>query len=798
MRFTILWLKQFLDTNATIEEIAHTLTMTGLEVEDVDNRQEELNAFTVAEIVETIAHPEANKLKICKVNTGSKILQIVCGAPNARGGIKVALAQVGAIIPNGKLKIKKSRIRNIESCGMLCSADELNIGSHSSGIIELPDNAIIGEHIAKYFGLDDPVIHINITPNRADSLGVYGIARDLAASGIGKLKPLKIPKINTTFKSNITLAINNEIACPFFAIREIKNIDNKERPTWLKNYLQNIGLKSISPIVDITNYISYTFGQPMHAYDKSKIKDKLIVETLDDLTKFKALNEKEYELIKEDLIIRDTKEIHCLAGIIGSHKSSCTINTTSIILEAASFNPNFITSSGRRLNIDTDSRYRFERNVDREFTLNALDYATNLITSICGGEASEVIYKGNNKLPVQTLEFPLNFFKSRTSLEIDKETIISILSKLGFKCVLNQEIINIEIPSWRYDVSIKEDIVEEIIRIYGYDKLPQVPLPNANRSKVIPYYQRRISDIKRLLATNGYTEIVSWSFMDSKIAQLFASLNEELIIANPISSDLNYMRPSILPNLIKIVHNNINRSFKDLSLFEIGPIFEDTNDNNLITSVAGIRTGLTVPKNNYGTSRLFDVFDIKADIELILNHFGLNINKCQIKNNALSYFYPTKSASLTLGKKIISYFGQIHPTILKQFNINSDIMAFELLISKLPIGKEKFGKKTELISSDYQMVIRDYAFIVDINQPVGEILEAIRNIDRKLIKAVSLFDLYYGDKIQSGEKSIAISISIQDNSKTLSEEDIDALDKSILLMMNQKFSALLRDGNINH
>ena len=791
MKFTLSWLKNFLDTESSLEEITNRLTMIGLEVEEIIDRRTELAAFEVAEILETTPHPDAGKLRVCKVKTSSDIVNIVCGAPNARAGIKVVLAKIGTIIPNGNFKIKQSKIRGIESCGMLCSREELNIKGDSSGIIELPDEAIIGSDIAGYFGFDDPVIHINVTPNRADALGVYGIARDLAAAGIGKLKPLVIPVIKEEFSSDTEVRVLNEEACPLFAIREIKNLKNVESPKWLKQHLENIGVGSISAIVDVTNYMSYSFGQPMHAYDADKIKGNLIIDSLSP-EKILALNDKEYELGLGDIIIKDDQEIHCLAGIIGGKNSSCNESTTRILLEAACFDSHYIMRTGRKMMIDTDSRYRFERNVDREFTLKALDYASSLILTICGGSPSAPKVAGNDKLPIRMIEFPFDFFVSRAGFSIKAEEIIAILEKLGFNCKNEKDKIEITIPSWRYDVSIKEDIVEEIVRIYGYDKIPLVPLPTNNIQKIINREQRRFIDIKRLLASHGYTEVISWSFMDSKKAKLFSEIKEELILQNPISSDLDYMRPSILPNLLKIACNNINRSYKDLSLFELGPIFFEADNITPVKSVAGIRIGATLPKNFHIATQDVSIFDIKSDLETIFSYSSLELDKCQIQNIAPSYYHPTRSATISLGKNVIAYFGQIHPSILKSFDIECDVMAFELDLSKLPMTKEKFGKKSKLRISDYQMINRDYAFIIDESQKIGEILK-FRKGYKNLIKNVSLFDIYNGNKIENGKKSIAISVTIQDDNKTLNEQDISNVNQLIIEGVKTKFGACLRE-----
>ncbi len=799
MKFTLSWLKFFLDTEASLEKITHTLTMIGLEVEDVINRSDELASFEVAEIVETSPHPDADKLKLCKVKTSTDLLQIVCGADNARPGIKVVLAKIGTIIPNGNFKIKKSKIRGVESNGMLCSVGELNIKGDDFGIIEMPNHAKIGDKIDKYFGLDDPVIHINVTPNRADSLGVYGIARDLAAAGIGQIKPLEEDVAKGSFITSIEAKINNFDACPLFTLCELNNIQNYQSPKWLQDLLENIGVASVSLIVDVTNYISYSFGQPMHAYDVDKLDGNLSVEVLNSAAKFQALDEREYLLTKNDLVIKDSKNIHCLAGIIGGKDSACSADTNRVILEAACFDSKYVAKSGRRLMIETDSRYRFERNVDLEFTYLALNYAIKMILSICNKQVtdnkvsfSNIKIFGEGKLPTRKIAFPVDFFESKAGFKLRTDEIIKILNKLGFVCKKKENSLDITIPSWRYDVEIKEDIIEEIVRIYGYDNIPLIPLPNIGADRIISREQRRVMDLKRLMAVNGYDEIVSWSFMDSKIATYFTEIKEEFFLTNPISTDLDYMRPSILPNLLKIAYNNLNRSYKDLSFFEIGPVFHDANSLGQLVSLAAIRIGLNLPKNHHFQTNYVDIFDIKLDIATIFASFGLSLDQCQLKKNAPEYYHPGRSSSIMLGKNILGYFGQIHPKITQILEIDADIISFELDLSAIPMSKEKFGKKAEYKLSNYQMINRDYAFVIDNAKEIGEILRFIQNIDKNLIKKVNLFDIYTGNKIESGKKSIAISVTIQSDNKTLTEEDINLIHNAIIAGVAEKFNAVLR------
>lgn len=790
MRFTLSWLKRFLKTDASLDEIAKTLTMTGLEVEDVDDKSKELQDFEVAEIIKADQHPDADKLRVCEVKTKGGILQIVCGAPNARAGIKVVLAKEGVTIPNGGFKIRQSKIRGVDSCGMLCSYDELGIGKDSSGIIELPDDAAIGEKAISYLGKDDPVIHINITPNRADALGVYGVARDLAASGVGNLNPLHIKQVKPSFASKYSLAVADEQACPLFAFVEVRNISNKKSPKWLCDLLDNIGIGSISPVVDITNYISYSFGQPMHAYDAAKISNGLVIDTVSS-GKIQALNGKEYDYQQGDIVIKDDQQTHCIGGIIGGQNSSCSTETSSILLEAASFASINISKTGRRLIVDTDSRYRFERNVDRQFTLQALALAVEMVLEICGGEVSEPKIVGDNKVPARSIDFPVSTLFHKTGLILELNRIVDILTKLGFACNVAGEVIRIEIPSWRYDVSIKEDIIEEIVRIYGYDKLPEINLPQIPKSKVVPAEHKRLSDIKRIMAANGYDEVVTWSFMDSSKAKMFSDIKDELTLQNPISSDLDYMRPSILPNLLGLARNNINRSIDNLSIFEVGPIFHDASDN-YINSLCAIRTGYNASKNSYQDRRAYDVYDVKADLSSVFELSGLDMNKCQFRSQVPSYYHPTRSSAVALGKNTIAYFGQVHPKILKEFDIEQDVFAFELMISQLPYGKEKFGKRAEYNVSDYQIVKRDFAFVVDKSFASIDLINFILNLDKKLIKSVEIFDIYLGDKIDLAKKSIAFSITIQDETKTLEEAEISALSVKIIDGAKEKFGAILR------
>lgn len=831
MKFTLSWLKQFLDTDASLEKIADTLTMIGLEIEEISDRSSDFDKFHIAEIVSADKHPDADKLQICTVKTAAGERQIVCGASNARAGIKVVLADIDAIIPNGEFKIKKSKIRGVESCGMLCSADELNMGSDAAGIIELPEDASLEQSFASFMGFDDPMIYVNVTPNRGDALGVYGIARDLEAAGIGVLKSLSSLKFGNDFmnsngftnsgdlsvisdvkvssKASYDVIIEDEDACPFFATRLIEGVSNKKSPRWLTRLLNNIGLESISPVVDVTNYVCLSFGQPMHVYDASKIAGNITIgvlgksESFKDLNSkdlkgnFAALNDKEYELKEGDLVIKDAKEIICLAGIIGGQNSGSFEDTSKIILEAANFDSDLIANTGRRLVIDTDSRYRFERKIDHNFTKTALDIASNMIMAICSGSPSNVVSSGREAVKKRSLSVPYSFIEARAGFDIGIEIVQSILEKLGFEVTIkgsrdSEKLLDLVISSARNDISIKEDIVEEVMRIYGYDKLPEIALPGVEVNRIITKPQRRVSEFKRVLAASGYDEVVTWSFTDSKLASLFGKLREDLFLQNPISSDLDYMRNSIIPNLLKIAKMNINRGFTDLSIFELGPVFENASDSKVIQHISGVRLGNNIAQNAHEKLRSLDVFDIKADLEILFSVAGLDPSKLMIKNGAPSYYHPTKSASLNLGKNTLGYFGEIHPKILKAYDIENPVIAFEILFSQLPIGKDKYGMRPEYKVSNYQMVSRDFAFVVDESQPVGDMITAIKNSNKKLVQDVSLFDVYAGSNIEQGKKSIAIRVYLQDSTKTLTEEELIGASEQIITLANDKFKAELR------
>ncbi len=800
MRFTFSWLKRFLDTSRSLEEILQGLNSLGLEVESVTDRSD-LKDFKIAHILEAEAHPNASKLKVCRVDDGKQILQVVCGASNARAGIKIVLAPVGSIIPANNMQITLSNIRSVESQGMLCSSDELLLKDKDSfdGIIELDPDAEVGASFMEHHQLNDPVIEIAVTPNRADCLGVYGIARDLHAKGLGRLKELNIPELKSSFTSNKLVEITDSQICSLFIGYEIKNIENKTSPLWLKNLLKNSGLKPISAVVDVTNYVCHSFAQPMHAFDADKI-NKISIRKAKDLEKFAALNDKIYELHQDDIVIADEGEVHCLAGIIGGKISACSNDTKNIFLEAAYFNKDAITISARRHNIITDSKLRFERHVDDHARLAAAKIACQMIAEICGGDFSELKFIGQLSHH-QQIEFQYSLFKKKIGFEIEKPLIKEIISRLGFSWTQkSDDLLVINVPSWR-DCRIPEDILEEIIRIYGYEQIPEIKLPDALSIRTLPDFYKIGIRLSSMAAALGYYEVVTWSFMSQNKAEHFDLINEKLCLQNPISNELSYMRSSIVPNLLDAVLRNQNRSIRDLKLFEVGPIFKGITPEDEFMCLTAVSCGKYEPLNAHNKQRNIDIFDIKADLEFLLREFGISFDDIEIKPISKKYYHPNVAAELEYLDQKIGVFGAIHPKLLQEYGVEQDVFAFELdikLLAKLVFIDEEQGAKppqqnmrrTAYHSSEYQTIQRDFAFVIDEAIPVGKIVAHIKKID-KTIHDVSVFDIYVGQNIPNGKKSVAVNILMHPNKNLLSEE-IEAMCEKIINVVRNDFSGELR------
>ncbi|WP_417827530.1 phenylalanine--tRNA ligase subunit beta [Thalassospira sp.] len=801
MKFTLNWLKQHLDTDASIEVVAEKLTDIGLEIEDVTDRAAALADIRVAHIEEAGQHPDADRLKLCRVNTGEKIIQVVCGAPNARTGLKVALAQPGAIIPIDGSKLKPGKIRGVESQGMMCSTRELCLGEDHDGIIELPEDAEIGAPVAAVLGADDPIIEIGLTPNRPDCTGVRGIARDLAAAGIGTLKadPRQEP-VTGSFDSPIGVAISSDIAAnnavPAFYGRYIRGVKNAESPDWLKARLEAIGLRPISALVDITNLVTHDLGRPLHVFDADKLSGDINVRYATNGEKIAALDNKEYELSDTMVVIADQAKALGIGGVIGGEETGCLEETTNVFVECALFDPISIAKTGRKLQINSDARYRFERGVDPQSIAWGMEVATHLITEICGGEVSHVVQAGEVPNPRNSFDLRIDRIKELGGVAVEADRVIEILTSLGFEVSGSAPVITAVAPSWRPDIIGEADLVEEVLRIVGYDKIPTVPLERESSLPVpaLSPMQKRVGLTRRVLASRGLYETVTWSFTDSRWAKLFGELKDGLYLANPISSDLDVMRPNALINMIAAAGRNQARGFSDLALFEVGPEFfgDQPGDQRLVA--AGLRAGATTARSWTGSRRDVDVFDVKADAQALIDALGTNAANVQVNTDgAPEWYHPGRSAALQLGpKNVLGYFGELHPKVLKALGVKGRVVAFELFVENVPMPKKKGTARPALNASSFQSVERDFAFLLDERVKAEAIIKAAKGADRNLITDVTIFDLYAGKGIEDGKKSLAFSITLQPTKATLTEEEIEAVSKKVVEAVEKATGGSLR------
>lgn len=794
MKFSISWLKEHLDTTASVDEIAETLTKIGLEVEEVFNPASRLDGFVTAEVETYERHPDSDHLGLLTVNTGKEKLQVVCGAPNCRQGLKGIFAPVGVVIPCYNEELKVGKIRGVESFGMMCSEKELGVGEDHNGIIELPANTPIGRPAAEALDID-PVIEINITPNRAECLGVRGVARDLAAAGLGTLKPLKILKTAGTFKSPVNVKVEDFTACPVYVGRYIKNVNNKaETPKWMKDRLTAIGLRPISPLVDITNYINYDMARPLHVFDADKLRGDITVRMAKDGEKFVSLEDKEYMLDDKSLGICDEEGVQCLGGIMGGAAKGCCDETQNVFLECALFTPECIARTGRKFGIDSDSRYRYERWVDPKSNILGSDYATQMILDICGGEASEVVIAGSEPEDERVAYIRPGRIKDLIGIEVSREKIVEILNNLGFKTSEEDGKIKAVSPTWRGDIEGEHDLVEEVVRMIGLDSIPAESLPHGKFPKqVLSPAQRRAVTLKHELASRGMYETVTWSFTDSNLAKDFRKGREPVLLFNPIAADLDEMRPSVLPNLLLAVKNNTARGYGNVALFEVGPEFYGRKPGEQNQVAAGVRCGMTAKKDWNGSARAYDVFDAKADALAAIAAANGPFENAQITLDAPAYYHPGRSGTLRLGKNVLAYFGEIHPGVLKKFGIKQHVMAFEVILSNIPLPRssnDKAKKKLEL--SSFQPVDKDLAFVVDKTVPAVNLMTAAKTADREFIADVRVFDVYEGENLPEGKKSIALALTFQPKDKTFTDQDIENLMNKVIQEMKKKCNAELR------
>ena len=794
MKFTLSWLKEHLDTNASVDEIAETLTKIGLEVEEVYNPANKLDGFVTAEVETYEKHPDSDHLGLLTVNTGKEKLQVVCGAPNCHQGLKGIFAPVGVVIPCYNEVLKVGKIRGVESFGMMCSEKELGVGEDHTGIIELPSETKIGLPAAEVLQID-PVFEISITPNRAECLGVRGVARDLAAAGLGKLKPLNISKQNSTFQSPINVSVEDFKACPTYTGRYIRNVNNHaQTPKWMKDRLTAIGLRSISPLVDITNYINYDLARPLHVFDADKLKGNITVRMAKDGEPFTSLDEKEYLLDNKSLGICDEEGVQCLGGIMGGLAKGCSEDTRNVFLECALFSPECIARTGRKFQIDSDSRYRYERWVDPKSNVLGSEYATQLILEICGGEASEIVVCGKEDVQPRVAYLRPSRMKDFVGLEVSKEKIIEILNHLGFETTDEGDRVKAVFPTWRGDIEGEQDLIEEIVRMIGLDHIPAETLPHGKFPKqVLTPEQRRVVTVKHELADRGMLETVTWSFTDSKLAEPFRKGREAIKLYNPITTELDEMRPSLLPNLLIGLKNNIARGYSNVCLFEVGPEFYGRRPKEQLTVAAGIRSGLTSKKHWLNEQRPYDAFDVKADALAAIAAANGPYDSAQISLDAPEYYHPGRSGALRLGKNVIAYFGELHPMICKMFGLKQRVVAFEVYVSNLPTPRQssdKARKKLEL--SLFQPLDKDFAFIVNKNVKATDVIAAAKNADRAHITDVRVFDVYEGENVPDGKKSLALSVTFQPIENTFSDQDIENLMNKVIVEVAKKTGGELR------
>ena len=805
MKFTLSWLKDHLETEAPLEAIVAALTQTGLEVERVEDPAAALGAFRVAQILSAAQHPNADRLRVCAVDTGAGApVQVVCGAPNARAGLKTVFAPPGAVIPAKKITLSKGVIRGVESNGMLCSAAELEISEEADGILELPGDAPVGGIYAAYAGLDDPVIEINLTPNRPDAMGVAGIARDLAAAGLGRLRSRPAEPVPGTFPCpvvvSLDLAAEDAALAPVFALRLVRGVRNGPSPAWLQARLKAIGLRPVNALVDVTNFLSFDRARPLHVFDAAKVSGALRVRRARDGERLLALDGRTYALDPEVVVIADDLGVESLAGIMGGEASGCGLDTTDVLIESALWDPTNIARSGRRLGINSDARYRFERGVDPADCLPGLDRATGMVLDLCGGTPSAVALAGTVPVPDHRIVFPWSEVHRLTGLDLPTSDMAAILERLGFELALvagNGDEVVVKVPSFRPDVHGKADLVEEIVRIAGLDRVLPQPLPRATAGvapAVLTRLQGRTRLARRTLAASGLVEAVTWSFVSHEAAALFGGGAAALRLANPIAADLSDMRPSLLPGLAAAAARNAARGFPDVALFEVGQVFLDASETGQRTAAAALRGGLPAGRSWRTASRPADAFDAKADAVALLAALGQPTAALQVVPGAPAWFHPGRSGTLQLGPKtIFGHFGELHPRVLAALGIDGRLVACEIRLDDISVPKSRPTKaRAAWEAPDLMPVRRDFAFLAGADVPAAEIVKAVAGAERTLIADASVFDVYEGAGVPAGQKSVGVTVTLQPREATLTDADLERLAVKIVADVEKRTGAVLR------
>lgn len=809
MKFTLSWLRDHLDTSADLKTIADTLTRIGLEVEAIHDPAAQLAGFTIAHVIEAKQHPNADRLRVCMVDTGAGApVQVVCGAPNARTGMKSVFSAPGTYIPGKKITLGKGVIRGVESLGMLCSAAELELSEDHDGIIELPEDSPVGEAYARWAKLDDPVIEINLTPNRPDATSIFGIARDLAAAGIGKLRDGAVEPVTGTFPCpvGVTLDFAHDDAhlCPLFALRLVRGVKNGASPEWMQARLKAIGLRPINALVDITNYVTFDRGRPLHVFDAKKVAGDLAVRRAREGEQVLALDGRTYALQPANVVIADDNGVESIAGIMGGEHSGCDETTTDVLIESALWDPMNIARSGRDLGIVTDARYRFERGVDPDFCVPGAELATRLVMQLCGGEPSKLVVAGKTPASRSALMFPWSEVRRLTGLELDTGEMAGILEKLGFAVAPtpgNADRAFVTPPSWRPDIEGAADLVEEIVRIAGLERVQSMPLPrlaDGVPGAVLTLLQKRTSLARRTLAGRGLIEAVNWSFVSQTEAKAFGGGAPALTLSNPIAANLSDMRPSLLPGLLAAAQRNADRGIADSALFEVGQIFLSDEDAGQKIAAAGVRRATAKPD---GAGRDWsrratpvDLFDAKADVSTLLAMLGIAASGIQIVPGGPDWLHPGRSGTLQFGpKNIVGYFGEPHPRVLEALDVTGPFAVFEIVLDALPAPKVRPTRaKPDLAMSDLMPVSRDFAFVVDRAARAADLLKAVTGADRALVADAAIFDVYEGPELGEGKKSVAVAVTIQPREKTMTDAEIESVAARIIAEVGKKTGATLR------
>ncbi|WP_129793532.1 phenylalanine--tRNA ligase subunit beta [Sphingosinicella sp. CPCC 101087] len=790
MKFTLSWLKEHLETDANVDQVAETLTAIGLEVESVENPADRLKPFVVAQVLTAEPHPQADKLQVLTVDAGTgEPIQVVCGAPNARAGLKGVFGPPGAYVPGSDLTLKVAAIRGVESRGMMCSIRELELGEAHEGIIELPADAPVGAAFAEHAGLDDPVIDVAVTPNRQDAMGVHGIARDLAAAGLGTLRPVALPRIEGAFPCPIEIRTDDPEACPAFFGRVVRGVRNGPSPEWLQRRLKAVGQRPISALVDMTNYVMLTYGRPLHVYDLAKLKGALVARRARDGEEMLALNGRTYRLDPTMTVIADEEAVHDIGGIMGGEHSGVTETTSDIVIECAFFDPEHIARTGQKLALVSDARSRFERGVDPDFVEPGLAIATAMAIELAGGEPSEPIHAGAPPKLDRTIAYRPERCRELAGVDVPAERQAEILHRLGFEPTMG-ETWQVKVPSWRRDAEGPADLVEEIARIYGYDKVPSTPLSRApGVARPTATAEQKIErKVRRTAAARGLNEAVTWSFIPEAEAEPFGG--SSWVLSNPISEEMKVMRPSLLPGLLAAARRNLARGAESVRLFEVGRRYRADREHPTLGLVLA---GERAPRHwRTGKAQPFDAHDANAEALALLAAAGAPTDSLQVLGDAAAVYHPGRSGRLALGpKNALAEFGELHPRVARAFDLDGPVVAAEIFLDAVPQRRSTGFMRSAYAPPPLQAVKRDFAFLVPQALPADQLLRAVRGADKTAIVGVRLFDLFTGTGVPEGRKSLAIEVKLQPGDRSFTDEALKAISDRIIAAA-AKLDATLR------